>query len=759
MLKNKIIPNSPIAIIYDTPSVEDVPKSRHLQSRAGQALIKYLSNANIIFNECSILTVVPERHTRLKYIHRQELVCWKEVLRRDLELAKPNLIITIGEFTFHQLTEFLGHEKYRGSVLQCPDQWSATKILPLFDFSYYFSHAYWHPLTEWDCQKAYQHSKTKDFLRNGAEIIVTKDMELLESIFLDPEYVNNPDSLLAFDIEASGSDLTAISFAKDTTQGYVIPLVHMTTRTFAQCLVTIDNILRNPVRKIAQNGQFDIFYLAYYYGVKVENYWWDTMLAMHAAFSNIPKGLDTLASIFTNEPYWKDEGKQWKLPYNKINWPQFFEYSGKDSVNTLEVAINQKPLLEARGTMHIFRQEMDLVYPVVAIEYKGFNINADVKTTLIEDNADEIMRWDLFLHTLVEFPLNINSPKQLKEYLFDIVKLPNRVRKGKLTTDEDALLSLIPYSPVLIKTIMILRDIKKQKSFYNIKIDSDNRVRTTLKPAGTETGRLASSKSIVGTGFNLQTIPKEIRQFFIPDDDYILVQADYSKAESWVVAYLAEDEKMIAALHGPDFHSTNASNILGKEVSKKDYSDRQLGKRIGHACSYGMTAFLLQKVLLKDGYNYSKKECQEFINMFFRAYPKILTHYHKAIERQLSKDRTLVNIFGRKITYWDFWNQQLFNKAYAYIPQGTIGDMTNRALINVYNWLPKYNGDLLLQVHDSLVMQIPKVELTQQFVDELKVAMTIPLTIKGYTISIPIDVECGYDWYNLTEWADFKEAI
>lgn len=764
MVKNKLLPDAKVAIIYATPSVEDEARKKHLQEVPAQKYITYLGENDIYFTCCSILTVVQDRHTRVEKISGDELTCWKELLRRDLQKINPTLIITIGELPFHILTDFVKHDKYRGSVLQLDPKWKAPKIMPMLDFTYYYSQPSWHPLTAWDCAKAKKHSETTDLMRNNANIIVTKDLEFIASKFLSDEYLADPDSLLSFDIEASGTDMTCIGFAKDTSEAIVIPLVHMAHSEFCASLRLIDQILRSPVKKIAQNGQFDIFYLAYYYNVKVVNYWWDTMLCMHSLFSNIPKGLDTISSIFTNEPYWKDEGKQWKLAYSKVNWPQFFKYNGKDVINTLESAINQAPMLEARGTQSTFQQEMDLVYPVVTMEYKGMLIKQSLKQKFVTENAELIRKWELFLHTLVGFNLNINSPKQLKQYLFEDLKLPNRVRKGKLTTDEDALLSLIPYNPVVIKPIMILRTIKKEKTFYNIKTDRDNRVRTTLKPAGTETGRLASSKSIVGTGFNLQTIPKKIREMFIADPDYIIVQADYSKAESWIVAFLAKDDKMIKALFGEDFHSENASNFLGKKVTKADYDDRQIGKKVSHAANYGVGAFLMQKSFLKEGYTFTKTQCQKMLDDYFKAYPKVEQNYHKWIQNQLGEDRTLVNIFGRKITYYDFWGKDLFKKAYAYIPQGTVGDMTNKALINVYNNLAdiRQSGirlDLLLQVHDSLVMQVHKDDLTQEVIDAIQSNMTIEMKIRGKTITVPVDIECGYDWYNLTEWDEFKEEL
>ena len=243
----------------------------------------------------------------------------------------------------------------------------------------------------------------------------------------------------------------------------------------------------------------------------------------------------------------------------------------------------------------------------------------------------------------------------------------------------------------------------------------------------------------------------------------ILIQADYSKAETWVVASLADDAAMLNDLKNGDFHSDNASNILGKKVDKSMYSDYQLGKRVGHGANYNMTAFLLQSVLAKDGYTYDKAGSAFLMEKYHTAYPGIRGCYHNGIKEDLSRDMTLTNPFGRKITFWDFWGNSLFNKAYAWIPQSTIGDMTNTALCNVYENMADY-VDMRLQCHDSLVMQVDHKNLTPMFIDDLKGNMSFPLTVKNTTFTVPIDVEAGLNWYHMDElyvkddevWAECK---
>jgi DNA polymerase I-like protein with 3'-5' exonuclease and polymerase domains/uracil-DNA glycosylase len=790
---NKYIAGAKVAVVTGCPTVEDEASgllfrdkmtSTMIQKMVGYGVPKYsrLAVSHIRYHEYR------QKGTVWNYIplSPEESLCYRELLKRELEKGDYNIIVALGETAWRALTPFQDINRYRGSVV--PSNLVDCKVLGMVEPNRSMRDPKLLPLQDWDLQKLMYHKGTKDLLRKKLDIIITQDLDLLAKEFLDPEYLADPNSMLAFDIETTSThEMSCIGFAKDANTAYVIPLYHVLSNKLPQTIKLIDAIMRSPVKKIAQNGNFDCMFMGYYYGIKVENFYWDTMLCQHSMFPNLSKGLDVLASIYTNEPYWKDEGKSWKnqWKFNEADWQQFYEYNGKDAANTFEIAESQPPLLAARGTEEIFRREMRLCYPLIHAEVKGMKVDPGVKKKLQDDNDICIAKAELFLHNLVDGDegyttsqqfldmlyarrakkalekvykdprngyLNINSPKQVKAYLYDKCKLPKRVKKGKVVTDEDALLSLQKYGFELVSVILYLRKIKKRDTFYSIKIDSDGRVRTTFKPGGTETGRLSSSKSITGTGFNLQTIPKEMRIFFIADDGYILLAPDYAKAESWIVAYLAGDTNMLEALRGEDFHSTNASAILGRKVTKADYIERQLGKKISHAANYRTTAFTLEKELAKEGFIFSKRECQNMLTDYFRNYPKVKIYQEKIIRELSANNKTIKSPFGRVITYYKFWGNDLFNAACAFKPQSCVGDMTNEALINIYyNIKPEVRLDILLQVHDQLVMQVHKDDLTWDLIKKIEKEMSIEITIGLDTFTIPVDMSIGHNWYELDE--------
>lgn len=1079
-------PKAQVAVVYGNVSVEDEAQGAPLRSKAAQILFKYLSGSGISSTNISIIPIYRNRVKPGQIVTLEEKALWKELLRRDLSKINPNLIIAMGDDALAFLTEFQDASKYRGSVLQ--STFGDAKVLCIENIEKIFEDPKLNPIMFWDCQKAARHMHTKDLMRKPLEIIITKDLNLLAEEFLNDDYINNPDSLLAFDIESCDKWLTCIGFAKSVDRAFVIPLSRMLDSELPSAYRLINRILSSPVKKVAQNGNFDITYLAHFYRIKTLNFWWDTMLAFHAMYSNLPKGLDMLASIFTEEPYWKclkgdaqvltkmgwirldelpdnavimasniqgelnwgevtktsfpfdgmgiaisslrhscwytpehkvpvqsihgdarkpdkaknlgrriklvsagqyvggnisykgikllvaiqadgsvrdnyvqfnlvkerkitrlkelcyelgveiseypsaitrdrfecgiqgdvvnniiailgenkdfgpwlldldlptieaflnelqfwdgwqtyngdalnysssnwnniqwastighclgytthimraagdawdcwkvsfkntntvslkpyqskpeyfsgqvycvttepgyflckngndifitgnSDGKDWRgqEKFNAQQWQDFYEYNGKDVANTLEIALAQAPMLKDRGTEHIFRQEMDLCYPLITMELHGVNADLSKKEQLREKNAVQVAKASLFLHHLVwgdpsvdswqkageillhrkikkkAHPLealNISSPKMMKDYLYNKMKLPKRVKGGKVTTDENALISLQKAGHELIGTVLFLRKYKKAGAFYQIKAGEDGRIRCCFKPGGTETGRLSSSKSITKTGSNLQNIPKDVRIFFTADEGYLFIQPDYAKAESWIVAYLADDEKMLTALRSADFHSTNASEILGKPVTKENYSDRQLGKKISHAANYRVTPFTMVKSLAKEGYIFSKTECQGMLDSYFRAYPRVKTFQENIIDELRKNDMTLKSPWGRKMTFFKHWGNDLFNAACAFKPQSTVGDMTNRALINLYHGLDDIDGAILLQVHDSIPMQIRKEQVNDSLVERIKNLMSVPITIRGETFTIPIDIEVGDNWYELEDWDKYK---
>ncbi len=157
--------------------------------------------------------------------------------------------------------------------------------------------------------------------------------------------------------------------------------------------------------------------------------------------------------------------------------------------------------------------------------------------------------------------------------------------------------------------------------------------------------------------------------------------------------------------------------------------------------------------MIQEGHEISRAECQELLDKYFETYPKV-RGFQADVQNQLSIDMTLTNIFGRKMTYFEHWGDTLFRSATSYIPQGSVGDMTNMGLKNIYDTIPV---DILLQIHDAVLMQTKTHLITDERIASIVAAMSFPIKVNNYTFSIPVDVEIGSNWLDLISYDSWKE--
>lgn len=285
-----------------------------------------------------------------------------------------------------------------------------------------------------------------------------------------------------------------------------------------------------------------------------------------------------------------------------------------------------------------------------------------------------------------------------------------------------------------------------------------DRLRCAFNPSGTTSGRLSSGKTIFGTGTNMQNLPRDpkvFKQFLMADDGYIIYELDLSQAENRVVAYIAPDPNMIEAFEKEvDIHRKTAGAIFKKPIDQISdepgsssigsgtESERDWGKRANHALNYdmGYKTFAFR-------YEFAEHDAKMIVESYHMLYPGV-RRYHRWIQTQLGKDRTLTDCHGYKRLFLDRWGDELFKEGYSWIPQSTIGRGINkRGVIIAYNQLRPV--ELLNQVHDSIVFQISKgysVLEHAKCIWVLKQSLEAPLTYKGMKFSIPVDLKAGIAW-------------
>ncbi|KKM05053.1 hypothetical protein LCGC14_1757970, partial [marine sediment metagenome] len=394
--------------------------------------------------------------------------------------------------------------------------------------------------------------------------------------------------------------------------------------------------------------------------------------------------------------------------------------------------------------------------------------------------------------------VNPNSPLQVKQYFYIEKNIPPYTKfvkasqKSIITTDDKTLQRIARGTSARkglyeAKLMQNYRHLQKLKGTYlDIVFDKDSRMRCSYNPRGTKFGRLSSSKTVFGTGMNMQNLPEAFLGFLVADPNCIFIELDLRTAEWVIVAYDSGDANMINALEtGIDVHAYTASQMFGipvdvikfedkilghtndpEEITKKrplikqldPYRDnwvprtmsmRQCGKKSDHGLNYGegKKKFALDNEI-------TEKEAQVIVEFYHGIYPGIRRNYDR-IQTQLGTDRTLTNCFGRKCRFLDRWNDDLFKSAYSFNPQSTVGEIVNRGMVSIYHSEDKALADweILRQVHDSINFQSSNVNI-KKIAAGIAIAASYlrpVLSTSGRQFTIAVDCKVGFSLDKMKE--------
>lgn len=735
-----------------------------------------------IFTQCMHTAGITRSGTHTIYL--SDL---KENLLQTILSYNPRVVVTIDDAPLHKVTGYDSAFKYRGSPIVMSDYTVIPIIRPSMATQVFINRYF----IISDLRKAIRFSEGTESIPVRTLIINPSYHEVLYYL----QDIIDHTRTVAFDIECCNQEVSCIAFATSPTMCMSIPMLGNCWTEMEEYTIwrLIDNILHSTkIAKIAQNAMFDISFLARQNNIITRGPIDDTMIGHNYIYKDFPKGLDFLCSIYTNEPYYKDDGKIWKTPEKDIN--KFYLYNAKDAAVTFECWEKIRYELLTKGFMEFYKREiMENFTPMLYAQLRGMATN---HVALQESKKRVIADIDTLqaeLTRMCGFPLNPVSSKQCKEYFYITKEIKPYVSRktGAITTDDDAMLRIARKG---YREAAIIRDIRGKRklvsTYLDIAFDSDSRLRSSYNLAGTSSGRLSSSQTIFGTGCNFQNIPPEFKTFLIADPGHILIEFDKVQAEWIVVAYLANDANMIEVVEKKqDAHVKTASLMFGvpeelikieakalKDVSgehailaaRKEHcpdilkynpiasmSCRQIGKKCNHGLNYdlGYKGFAMAADI-------GEKESKHIVEMYHRTYPGIRNTFHDRIRTQLSKNRTITNCFGRKRIFMDRWGDDLFKAAYAQIPQSSVGDMVNIAIPAIYNddvfYMKKV--DFLGQVHDSILIQYP-IDNLSNLCNTIKTCieyLDIPMTYSGRTFIIPTDVKIGTSWGNMTKVSDIN---
>jgi DNA polymerase-1 len=366
------------------------------------------------------------------------------------------------------------------------------------------------------------------------------------------------------------------------------------------------------------------------------------------------------------------------------------------------------------------------------------------------------LKAEIYGHAGQEF--NLNSPPQLREILYDQLRLSpgKKTPKGQLSTDASVLEKLRDVHPI-VDALLQWRELDKLNSTYldalPRQVDPrDGRVHTTFNQTGAATGRLSSSNP------NLQNIPvrgelgRQIRRAFVPGSkDQLLLVADYSQIELRILAHLAEDEGLKAAFASDtDIHTATSARVFGLPEDQVDPATRSRAKAINYGLAYGMNAYGLASRL-----EISVEEAQEFIDAYFASFPQI----HDFLERQvaraaaegftetlLGRRRYIPELQAANPRVRDMGRRMALNAPI----QGSAADVFKLGMLRVDEALRSSAPDcrMLLTVHDELVFEVPAGDV------ESAAAIVKREMEAAFDLTVPLRADIGWG----TDWADAVPA-
>ena len=557
----------------------------------------------------------------------------------------------------------------------------------------------------------------------------------------------------ATSVESMRARLVGLSFAIDEGEAWYVPVPQ--THAEASSIVEIFRpVYESDIPKIGQNLKYDLMVLANH-GVTLRGPMFDTMIAHYLISPELHHGMDYMAETLLNyqtihiEELIGPKGKKQRSMAD-LSPQEVYVYACEDADVTLRLKNILEPQLKAIGCDTLFRDiEMPLMPVLARMERNGVCIDIDGLRETSRLFTERMQQIEDEIHRLTDTPdLNVSSPRQVGEVLFDKLKItdkPKRTKTGQYVTSEEVLESLRTKHPV-VALILAHRGLKKLLSTYidalpQLINSTTGHIHTSFNQTVAATGRLSSSNP------NLQNIPvrdsegKEVRKAFIPEPGQTFFSADYSQIELRIMAHLSQDSNLIEAFRsGQDIHAATAAKIFHKLITEVTADERRKAKTANFGIIYGISAFGLAERI-----GCSRTEAKELIDGYFQTYPKVREYMTRSIETAREKGFT-ETLFHRRLVLPDINSRNAVVRGYAErnainAPiQGTAADIIKIAMIHIQKRMDaeRLQSRMILQVHDELnftVVQEEKERLQALVIEEMESACHLV---------VPLVADCGW---------------
>jgi DNA polymerase-1 len=550
--------------------------------------------------------------------------------------------------------------------------------------------------------------------------------------------------------DAKAARVVGLAFSLKAHGGVYVPLPDNAERA-TEILEEFRALFENEaIEKVGHNLKFDASVLKWQ-GISLHGKIFDSMVAHSLIEPDMRHTLDYLSEAYLGYSLSKsaDSAKEEQLSLGDVASEKIAERAMESADVALQLRATLEPLLKQRGQERVFYEiEAPLSSVLVEMEHEGIKVDSAALAEFATQLSKEMDQLQTSICQAAKREFNLNSPRQLGEILFDVLKIceaPKKTKTGQYATDEQTLLTLAPDHEI-VRQLLEYRTASKLKSTYADALPvaiwpETNRIHTTYNQVATSTGRLNSQNP------NLQNIPirsergQEIRKAFVPrDKDHVLLSADYSQIELRIIAALSREAGLLEAFRtGADVHTATAARVYGVSHGEVTAEMRSKAKMVNYGIAYGISAFGLAQRL-----RIPRKEGAEIIDNYFKQFSGIRKFMDETIEFA-RKNGYVETVTGRRRYLRDVNSSNGTVRAGAErnainAPiQGTAADMIKIAMINIQRELArrKLKTRMLLQVHDELVFDLFQPE------EKEVLAMVEEKMKSAIQLDVPIEVEVG----------------
>jgi uracil-DNA glycosylase family 4 len=540
---NQYVKGSKIVLIGESPGQDEEDNRQPFVGVSGQLLLQTLGKFGVTRNEVSLLNLCQYRPFGNKFDILEEDLDGKRKLfagvkevKEYISTHKPNVVGLLGEKPLNYIAGKYGIGRYRGSILPAAN--STIKTVAIRHPTFIQRNEEEYPIFETDIKRlvgeadspALNYTKRDYHIVSGGLELIDWWQKLSQKKLLACDIENLKPTINKKKPEKSRPlDMLCVGFAYDKHNAVVFPW-NMETKP------VIKSLLENPdIHIIFHYGMHDANVL-YLFGIDVANYSHDTLVMQNSLEPEMPRSLDFLTSIYTREPYYKQEGRG-DLPEDSKVWAvktdrnKVYVYNGKDCCCTYEIAERLLEEIEKdESAKKTYQHKMDCVPIALDMSRTGMCVDLELRETFKQSLLHKWAGKQQILNAIAGRSVNVESKtKDMPWLLYEKLKLPvRRNRNTGITTDEDALISLMTFCTEKIKglvqekaiaeweikleacrLIQEIRGVRKMLSTYiEAKLSDDNKLRSTYKVANTEMDRWAAEMWVDKTGLNGQTFPR-----------------------------------------------------------------------------------------------------------------------------------------------------------------------------------------------------------------------------------------------------------